>query len=188
MTEIVRNPSHARMWKMAESGQPVDWGELFERYRAAVDWPACHYYQELMEVFPEAKVILTTRDPDQWYESMTSTLYRLKTAADERLRARLAVIGGSTEPATENRIWGQIFAGRFTDRQYAIEVFERHNAEVISHVPADRLLVYQVSEGWAPLREFLGIPSPDVSFPQINTTQSFREFNRAQLGLPDAGR
>jgi hypothetical protein len=188
MTEIVRNPSHARMWNMAESGQPVDWRVLFARYRAAVDWPACHYYRELMEAFPAAKVILTTRDAGQWYESMTNTLYRLKTATDERLRARQAMIGGSGEPPAENRIWAQVFSGAFTDRRHAIEVFRRHNAEVISHVPAGRLLVYQVSEGWPPLCDFLGVPVPDGPFPVINTTPSFREFNRVQLGLPDASR
>lgn len=173
---------------MAESGQRVDWQRLFARYRAAVDWPTCHYYRELMEVFPEAKIILTTRDPDHWYESMTNTLHSLKTAADKRLRARQALMAGSAESPPENRIWGQVFSGRFTDRQYAIGVFQRHNAEVIDHVPADRLLVYQVSEGWPPLCGFLGMPSPDKPFPRINTTQSFREFNRVQLGLPDAGR
>jgi hypothetical protein len=188
MTEIVRNPSHARMWKMAESGQPVDWRVLFARYRAAVDWPACHYYRELTEAFPAAKVILTTRDAGQWYESMTNTLYSMKTAADERLAARQAMMSGAAPPPAENRIWAGVFSGRFADRQYAIEVYQRHNAEVISCVPAGRLLVYQVSEGWAPLCEFLGVPVPGEPFPLINTTASFRAFNRTQLGRPDASR
>jgi hypothetical protein len=186
MTEIARNPSHVRMWNMAESGQPVNWPVLFARYRAAVDWPACHYYQELMEVFPAAKVILTTRDAGQWYESMANTLYHLKTASDERLQARQAMMGGPAEPPAENRIWARVFSGRFTDREHAIEVFRRHNADVVSSVPAGRLLVYQVSEGWPPLCEFLGVPVPAEPFPLINTTESFREFNRVPLGLPDA--
>lgn len=171
---------------MAESGQPVDWQQLFARYHSAVDWPACHYYRELTGVFPGAKVVLTIRDPGQWYKSMTNTLYSLKVAADERLRARQEMMGRAAEPPAENRIWGQVFAGRFTDREHAIGVFERHNAEVIRQVPAARLLVYQVTEGWPPLCEFLGLPVPDIPFPLINTTQSFREFNRARLGRPDA--
>lgn len=81
MTEIVKNPGHMRLWRIAHSGQPVDWAELFSRYRAAVDWPVCHYYCDLMSEFPDAKVILTLRDSRQWYESMTNTLYSLKTAA-----------------------------------------------------------------------------------------------------------
>jgi hypothetical protein len=188
MTEIVRNPSHARMWKMAESGQPVDWRVLFARYRAAVDWPACHYYQELMAAFPAAKIILTARDADRWYDSMANTLYSLKTAADERLAARQAMMGGPARPPEDNRIWAQVFDGRFTDRAHAIGVFRRHNAEVIDRVPAGRLLVYQVSEGWPALCDFLGVPVPAGPFPLINTTQSFREFNRAQLSRPDARR
>jgi hypothetical protein len=183
MTEIVKNPGHARLWRTAHSGQPVDWAELFARYRATVDWPACHYYRELMDAFPEAKAILTIRDPDQWYESMVNTLYSLKTAADARLLARREEPGvkdALTMPGS--RIWEETFAGRFEDRQHAIAVFEQHNAEVIRNVPAVRLLVYRVSAGWQPLCEFLGVGPPDDAFPRINSTQSFREYNRQQLG------
>lgn len=190
MTEVVKNPHHARIWRMAECGQPINWEELFTHYRSTVDWPACHYYRELMDVFPEAKVILTVRDPASWYESMKNTLYSLKTATEERFHARQQRMGASSFPAppAESRIWRDTFSGRFTERQYAMEVFTRHNAEVMQHVPASRLLVYEVSDGWPPLCEFLGMPPPDVPFPRINTMQSFRAYNRAQLGLPDAGR
>lgn len=183
MTEIVKNPSHARLWRMAHSGQPVNWTELFSRYRATVDWPACHYYRELMTEFPDAKIILTVRDSGQWYESMANTLYSLKTAADARLRIRQDRIG--SEPALAapgSRIWRDTFSDNFEDREHAIAVFERHNAEVVRTVPADRLLVYRVAEGWQPLREFLSAEPPSQDFPRLNTTQSFREYNRVELG------
>lgn len=183
MTEIVKNLSHARLWRMANSGQPVDWTELFSNYRSTMDWPACHYYRELMNEFPDAKVILTIRDSGRWYESMTNTLYSLKTAADARLRIRQDRMGSAAgEAAPGNRIWRDTFSGDFEDREHAIAIFERHNADVIRTVPANRLLVYQVSEGWTPLCEFLGGAVPDHAFPHVNTTESFREYNRAELG------
>ncbi len=176
MTEIVENPHHARLWRTADAGHRVDWTELFARYRATVDWPACHYYQELMREFPEAKVILTVRDPDQWYDSMASTLYSLKKAI-EASRAGVRV------PPVENRLWRETFSGRFEDRQHATAVFQRHNADVIDCVPAERLLVYRVTDGWRPLCEFLGVAQPGSPFPLINTTRSFREYNSRQLGI-----
>jgi len=186
MTEIVKNSGHARLWRAVHSGQAVSWPELFARYRAAVDWPACHYYHELMDAFPDAKVILTIRDPDNWYDSMANTLYSLKVAADARLLARQERLraGPAPEPAPGRRIWEDTFPGRFEDRAHAIAVFERHNARVMQTVPAGRLLVYQVSEGWPPLCGFLGVEPPQEPFPQINSTQSFREYNHAQLGRP----
>lgn len=186
MTEIVKNPGHARLWRAAHSGQAVSWPELFARYRAALDWPVCHYYRELMDAFPDAKVILTIRDPDQWYESVANTLYSLKIAADARLLARQERLGAgpAPEPAPGRRIWEDTFSGRFEDRAYAIEVFERHNAQVVQTVPAERLLVYQVGYGWPQLCGFLGVELPQQPFPQINSTQSFREYNRVQLGRP----
>jgi Sulfotransferase domain len=186
MTEIIKNPGHSRLWRAVHSGQAVSWPALFASYRATVDWPACHYYRELMDAFPDAKVILTIRDPDQWYESMANTLYSLKTAADARLGARQERLGDGHAPesAPGRHIWADTFSGRFEDRAYAIEVFERHNAQVVQTVPAERLLVYQVSEGWPPLCGFLGAEPPPAPFPQINSTQSFREYNRAQLVRP----
>jgi hypothetical protein len=185
MTEIAKNPSHARLWRMVQSGQPVDWTRLFSRYRATVDWPACHYYRELMNEFPDAKIILTIRDSGQWYESMTNTLYSLKTSADARLRVRQDKLGAVPATAAPgNRIWKDTFSGNFEDREHAIAIFERHNAEVMRTVPADRLLIYRVAEGWRPLCGFLGAEPPGQAFPHINTTQSFREYNRAELGGP----
>jgi hypothetical protein len=181
-TEVNKNPSHPRLWRAADAGDPVDWPALFARYRAAVDWPACSYYRELADVFPDAKVILTLRDPDEWYDSVASTLYRLKVATDNYMSASLSDAGTSRPaPLYENPIWAKTFAGRFTDRQHAIEVFKRHNAEVVNSISPGRLLVYQVSEGWPALCDFLGLAIPGDPFPHVNTTQSFREYNGARL-------
>lgn len=74
--------------------------------------------------------------------------------------------------------WEYTFGGRFEDRRHAIEVFERLNAEVEERVPAERLLVYDVKQGWEPLCEFLGVEPPkDEPFPHLNDT--FRKLVRA---------
>jgi hypothetical protein len=181
MTEMVKNPTHPRLWAAAGRGELIDWDVLFARYRATVDWPGCLYYRELMQAYPAAKVILTVRDAGSWYDSVASTLYSLKLATDRHLSARAEQ--GSREPVGySNRIWDELFGGRFEDREHTLEVFRRHNAEVVATVPAGRLLVYQVREGWQPLCEFLGLDVPEQPFPRVNDTQAFRDYNHHQLG------
>jgi len=76
---------------------------------------------------------------------------------------------------TDRLIWDGVFGGRFEDRGYAIEVFNCHNEEVSRFVPPDRLLVYEVKEGWGPLCSFLGVPVPDEEpFPHVNDAEEFR--------------
>ena len=82
-------------------------------------------------------------------------------------------------------VWEQTFDRNFEDRRYAMEVFKRHNEEVKKHVPPERLLVYEVKEGWKPLCEFLGVAIPkEEPFPHLNDTEAFRQMvqrNRAQM-------
>ena len=81
----------------------------------------------------------------------------------------------------ETIIWSGTFGGRFEDRSHAIEVFERHNREVVERVPAERLLRYEVKEGWEPLCRFLGVEVPkDQPFPHLNDTQSFLQMVSAR--------
>lgn len=182
MTELAKNPAHPRIWDAAGRCEPVDWAEVLGRYRATVDWPWCEFYKELMKAFPDAKVILTVRDPDAWYDSVLNTLYSLKNAMDDTFanhRARAIPNMEPLAPVHESRIWDGTFSGRFEDRRYAIEVFNRHNEQVKQYVPAERLLVYEVKDGWRPLCEFLGVETPDDKlFPHANDTEAFREYNR----------
>jgi len=197
MQEVVRNAEHGRLWDAATRGEPVAWEELFAGYRSTVDWPGCAFYEELVERYPDAKVLLTVRDADRWYESARNTIYNTRKPAlpllviypmlmlIPRLRRFIRLV---------NRlIWEKTFHRKFEDRRYAIGVFERHNEEVIERVPAERLLVYEVEEGWEPLCQFLDVSVPDKPFPHINDTGTFQRIVRwlvvgeATVGLVGAG-
>ena len=67
----------------------------------------------------------------------------------------------------------QTFAGRFEDKDYAISVYQQNNEDAQRLIPADRLLVYEVAQGWAPLCEFLNLPIPEQEFPRVNSTSEF---------------
>jgi Sulfotransferase domain len=186
--EVFRNPEHVRVWEAADAGGEVDWEGFLEGYGVAVDWPACSFYEELMEAFPETSVILTVRDPAEWYESTRSTIHGLRRLTDGPLPLRVAfalaepfapgVVG--TVRLAESLVWEGTFDGRFEDRDYAMEVFERHNEAVRLRVPQERLLVFDVREGWAPLCDFLGVEVPDGPFPRLNEA---REMRRRLIGL-----
>jgi hypothetical protein len=174
MTEVFAHPGHARVWDAAARGEAVDWEALFEGYQATVDWPGCNFYREFLRLYPEAKVVLTVRDPGRWYDSARQTIYHARHAFPAWVTPLLPRLR-HLMPMLDRLIWEGVFGGRFGDRDQAIGVFERHNEEVMRTVPADRLLVYEVKDGWGPLCEFLGVPVPeDRPFPHLNDTEEFR--------------
>jgi len=77
MTEVFEHPEHAGFWISAWRGEPADREGVLGEYEAAVDWPACTFYEELMERHPDARVILSVRDPGRWCESVRNTIYEL---------------------------------------------------------------------------------------------------------------
>lgn len=184
MTEAFARPEHAPVWEAAANGQPVEWEDVFGSYQAAVDWPAAAFYQQLMERYPDAVVILTVRDPERWYESTQNTIYAIgKLTASPPVSWLTAVFAPHQRritAMTRRLAWEELFGGRFEDRQYAIDVFNRYNADVQRRVPAERLLVYDVKQGWEPLCAFLDVPVPqDKPFPRLNDTAQFRKAIRA---------
>jgi hypothetical protein len=197
MTEVFAHPGHAEFWGSAWRGEPVDWEGVLGGYEATVDWPACTFYEELMERYPEAKVLLSVRDPERWYESTRTTIYELSMLLDGSTTARvifglisLLVFGGfagGRSSLVNNIIWQDTFDGRFEDKAYAIEVYKRHNDEVKRRVPSERLLVYEVKEDWGPLCEFLGAPEPEELFPHLNDAALVRRGTKVVRTLATAG-
>ena len=170
MLEVQRNPAHVALWSRAADGAEMDWDALFEGYSATVDWPACSFWRELAERWPEAKVLLSLRDPEDWYDSVRQTIYRAMTG-------EMKAMPSDHVAMTRKLVLEQTFDGRFEDRAHAIGVFRRHNEEVRESVDPARLLVYEASQGWEPLCAFLGLPVPGEPYPRVNT----RERTRAMV-------
>jgi hypothetical protein len=169
MMEVFEHPDHVPMWTAAARGEPVDWDVLYQAYHATVDWPSAYFWRQLAAHYPAAKVILSRRSPDSWYESVSNTIYQAMTAwapEDPALRARLDM--------ARDIVLDRTFGGRFEDREHAIAVYERHNAEVQDAIEPGRLLVFEAAQGWEPLCAFLGVAVPAEPFPRVNTTDDFR--------------
>lgn len=182
MIEVFEHPEHVGFWEAAWRGEPVDWDGFFAGYEATVDWPACTFYGELLDRNPDAKVLLSVRDPEKWYESTRNTIYELsKITAGSRLSRVVFAFVGLFVPGIfgvgsmgKEIIWEGTFDGRFEDKAHAIEVFERHNRDVLRRVPEGQLLVYEVKQGWGPLCELLGVEEPEEPFPRLNDTAEMR--------------
>ena len=173
MEEVFRHPSHVKKWhRFATTGQ-VDWDDLFDSFGSAVDFPASCAWRELAGAYPDAKVILTVRDPERWWQSTATTIYPAREMIPRWLR-RCVPLARQFVEMNDRLIWQGLFDGRFNDRSYAISAFEQHRAAVRATIEPDRLLVFDVKDGWGPLCEFLEVPPPRHPFPALNDAAAFR--------------
>jgi len=170
MAEVFAEPETIRVWYQALLGAPTDWDKVYDGFRATVDWPGCHFWRQLVDHYPEAKVLLSLRDPEAWYQSFSKTI---AASITRPLPEDNEVLRDHTLMARE-LIIKQTFKDRIDDKDFVIDTFNRHNDEVIAAIPEEKLLVYQVSEGWEPLCQFLEVDIPDEPFPNTNTTADFR--------------
>lgn len=167
MEVVLQNrPTQVPLWSAALDGQP-EWDTIYEGFKSAVDWPTAAFFRELIAAYPSSKFILTHRSPESWAESFASTIQKLvaeRAKAPQELHDWLEmanrVITKSGFPVT-------------LDRAGLIDAFVAHSESVKNVIPADQLLVYQVSEGWGPLCDFLEAPVPDESFPRANQREEF---------------
>lgn len=169
MLEVLQNEGMGPLWSARARGEPVPWSRLLGGYRATLDWPSVYFWRDLVREYPGAKVILTLRDPQAWYASISATIFR----------ALAAPLPSEPGPVREQRamaldiIVERHFEGRAHDIEHALSVYARHNAQVQAEVPSGRLLVYDVARGWEPLCAFLGMPVPDAPFPHTNRRDEF---------------
>ena len=164
MYEVFNNPQAIEFWRRAGEGDLGDLAAFLSDYNSTCDWPSARWYREQAERWPDAKVVLTVRDPDAWFRSTQATIFAERGGPDAHADPFAAMI--------KSVVFSQLGDARH-DRDKAVAFFERHNAEVKRTIPAERLLVYETAHGWAPLCAFLGVPVPDAPFPKTNTTEEF---------------
>jgi Sulfotransferase domain len=183
MFEIITHPDQVDRWLPAADGQPLDWGRVLAGYRATQDWPASHFWRQQAAAFPEAKFILTVRDPHAWFVSFRTLMVRrpsLDDAADMPEPAAAAVNGMRRLTPVLNTIGQSLFGSEWhfgmdmTDEDAAVAAYHGHVTAVTESLPAQRLLTFDVREGWGPLCSFLGVEAPADPFPHLNDSESMR--------------
>ncbi|MFV0276810.1 MAG: sulfotransferase family protein [Parahaliea sp.] len=186
MIEVIgrkQNRLHLDFWNEVADGEPGaqhDWDRVFANYTVVVDNPACCVWRELMSAYPEAKVILTLhpRGADAWYESTVDTVYFTENMWQFKVLELVTSFARNMGSMSRKLIWQRSHRGTMSDRSSAIAYYQQHIDEVVATVPAERLLVYSVDQGWKPLCEFLDVPEPTTDFPSVNDRAAIKRSIR----------
>jgi hypothetical protein len=192
MSASIENPPDCLLWRDAFAakydgiGAPFtrrDWDKLLGHCQAVCDWPAIAFAKELIEAYPEAKVILTGRDVDSWHASTMRTVYWRVMDPELYYLHYVSWAAGMYYPMLK-KFFDTFFEGDFPGRGKM--VFKRHYQEIRDLVPKENLLEFRVTDGWRPLCEFLGERVPcGQTFPNVNDNHDFvsrsKRRNRMQM-------
>jgi len=169
MVEVMANPAQPPHWRAIANGERVEWPKVFEGYRSQSDWPGAAVWHETSLVFPDAKVVHTERPEDAWWNSFSVTIGKFFTHAPSlSLPPHLVDIFQTMSVLIVNRTFRD-----HTDRDCAIAAYRLNNQKVRDAIPAERLLVFDVAEGWGPICRFLGVAEPLTPFPRSNPREEF---------------
>lgn len=177
--DVLADLNRVEIWDRAMDGE-VSWPDVFGESQSTVDWPGGFFWRELMEAYPEAKVLLSVRDPEGWERSFRETIWAM--GHGESLHHLLSRARALVDPAWERYVafvdrmfWSPegTFATGHEQPQQLIDAMLRHNEEVKRTVPPERLLVWEAAEGWGPLCEFLEVEVPSEPFPHANDRETF---------------
>lgn len=166
MSEVIGNPEQIALWTEVATGAPA-FGSIFRGFRSAVDFPVSAYWQDVLAVTPGAKVILSDRDPEEWYGSFSQTILPLildKAAWPDNRRAWFEMI--------DKVIVGKALGGR-ADREGILAAYRANAAAARTLEAEGRALVFRSRDGWKPLCDFLGVDVPDEPYPKTNARAEF---------------
>ena len=168
MFETMKRAEHFPIWTRAIQGHAPDWHDFLAEYGAAVDEPTAHFWRELSAVYPDALILLSVRDTDDWWRSTIQTVIP-------------AVRNLPPGPMNDlmQLMWSSEFSFDRYDESAAKAGYERYIKNVRTHAPRGQLIEWHLGDGWPPICDALGVPIPDEPFPHVNTTDDF------QRRLPD---
>lgn len=169
---LARQAEQVPFFQAAVDGEDMEWDELFANYKAAVDWPASHYWRELAEYYPDAKVILSVRDEESWWRSFSRTILIPMQVPLEDIEdpQRLAL-----SRMVNTLVADRVFKCPPDDKDAVLARYRAHIEDVQQSLPPSRLLTLEPGTEWEPLCEFLDCEVPDQAYPFLNTSKDFEE-------------
>jgi hypothetical protein len=156
-------------------------------YQSTCDFPSCTYWKEQLELYPDAKVVLTVRDPEKWYKSCCDTIFKMQPNHPQcsigvKTCQWLGLPAPGFSQMLNQTVEHDFFHGDLR-KENVLKCYKDHIADVVANCPKEKLLVFEVSQGWAPLCEFLEVPIPDQPFPNVNDTKEFQRIVALTAGI-----
>jgi len=178
-TVVANGDEEVKRWEQVANGKTSEVPLILADSLSSCDFPSCVYYKDVLKAYPDCKFVLTVRDPEKWYQSAYDTIYKI---IHQPFPVPFAMNFVPSQKRLRNVVrkivWQNIFHDRFLDKEYAIKVYNEYVERVKREIPADRLLIFGVAEGWAPLCKFLNVPIPNKPFPHSNDTAQFSKWIR----------
>src|SRR5689334_11129082 len=169
MLELLEHQEQIDGWEQAINGTLRDWDAIVAGYRAAVDWPAAAFWREVSAAYPDAIVLLSSRDVDAWWKSASNTIWAVmqrEAPPDDPFMQRWL--------AGVHRLLSERFTPDWRDPDAAKAAYVAHNERVRAETPKDRLVDWHPGDGWEPICNALGLAVPSEPFPHVNSTDEFR--------------
>ncbi|KAI1173320.1 hypothetical protein F4777DRAFT_558436 [Nemania sp. FL0916] len=190
---LLRDDEYCSTWIKAYEAREVGDKELTLKlvqkatagFVATADLPPSDFMPEMMQLYPDAKVVLVRRDPEKWWNSVATLTSRttpwwlsvavapipgwryIPKFASVYCRSTLRLAGMDKKDCHPSDL---IHLG-------GPHILTAHNEKVRSLVPREQLLEMDVSEGWGPLCKFLGVPVPEAEpFPRMNDAETADRF------------
>ncbi|KAI1756179.1 P-loop containing nucleoside triphosphate hydrolase protein [Xylaria castorea] len=197
MSTFIEHAEDYKLWghviKAKLSGCDVPrhvWDSLLGDYQAVVDAPGCYFATELTKAYPNAKVVILNRDPEEWYISFANTVQRMI-----KRRESLEPLEMILRPCLPTQASAIIRIGNLLSqsgiglgsygKEECLEFFHRYYADCRASIAAERCIEFKVQDSWSSLCEHLGVPVPrqktvngwiQAPFPQANDTESFHSW------------
>jgi hypothetical protein len=160
---------HDPYWIKVYSGEEIEWDEVFEGYQSCADFPACYCYKALSQYYPDAKIILNIRSAESWYDSMSNTIFKM-------MKEELPECFKNATDIEEKYFEKEFGNENIHNKDFMVNWYNERVSKIINEFPEERLLIFELSQGWEPLCKFLNTPIPNMPFPKLNSTEEFHKM------------
>jgi len=177
---------HENEWKkmLYYGGNVEDFQRMYQKVDVVMDAPIYFFWEEIHRAFPDAKIILTIRDEDSWFESFSTQVKQdnsdtwlkiMKTFSPTGFRYhRFFASFERVIHGYETNVWWP-WKKSVPNEMVMKRNFRQHNDYVASNAPKNQLLIFRIDDGWEPLCKFLGKELPKVRFPHKNKNGTFHK-------------
>ena len=205
--DMISHPEVGERWmeavnaKFLGQGEPygrAEFDDLLGHCAAVTDMPCASFWEELMDAYPQAKIILVERDVEDWYRSFDETVVTelFSKVSDVIVNYIEPLIGSQLGSMNRKLVYGYFQAKTPEEvRRNARRIYREHYRRIRETVPNERLLNYRLGEGWGPLCHFLGKEVPEgLPFPRINEVAALKakvrevQWQRFKAGIVALGR